>query len=136
VQVRRALHGAKFGVLLAQVLERLVHLALFERLGRVPDRQPRILAELDGGLDLYQRLELERRSLLEHHFLEIGLLHWAELRLLERLAVDVGSGMAGDILADVIGEVGLIMPGGTLPLRKPGSPRLLLDALEELSHAS
>ncbi len=130
MDVGRTLNRPEFRVLLAQMLERLVDLALLEGLGRVRDGEPRVLAKRDGGLDLHHRLELERRALLERHFFEIGLLDRLELGLLERLAVNVGDQVAGDFLFDVIGEVQPDHARWHLALAEAGQPGLSLDALE------
>ena len=132
IDVGRALHRAELGVLLAQLLDGFVHLALLERLGRVLDTEAGVLAQLDGGLDLHERFELERRAFLERHFLEVGLLHRLELGLLQRLAVHVGNEVAGHFLADVVGEVELDHAPRHLALAKAGELGFLLDAIEGL----
>jgi hypothetical protein len=55
-----------------------------------------------------------------------------ELGLLERLTVDVGDEVAGNLLADVIGEVELDHAPRHLALAEAGQLGFLLDAVESL----
>src|SRR5262245_2020719 len=135
LDVGRAFNRAEFRVLLAQVLQGLVDLTLLEWLGLVFHGQAGVLTEGDGRLDLYERLELERRALLEAHFLQVGLLHGPEFRLLESLAIDVGDEVPGNFLADVVGEVELDHAPRHLPLRKPGSLASFWTRVKAFSHA-
>ena len=131
-RIRCALHRAELRVLLPQVLEGLVHLAVLEGLGGVLHAEPRVLPERDGGLDLDQGLELEGRILLQAHLLEIRLLHRLDLGLGEGLAVDLRDEAAGDFLPDLVGEVELDHARGHLALAEAGQARLFLDARESL----
>ena len=88
-------------MLLPQVLESLVHLAVLERLGGVLHAELRVLPERDGGLDLDHGFELE-------------------LGLGEGLAVHLGDEAAGDFLPDLVGEVELDHARGHLALAEAG----------------
>ncbi len=124
------LHRPVLGLLLLQVRKGLVHLGLGERLGRVLDGKPGVLAERDGRLDLDHGRELQRRALLERDLLQVRLFHRLELRFREGLPVHLRNQVAGDLLADIIREVQLDHAARDLALAEAGQLGFPLHAGE------
>ena len=87
-----------------------------------------VVGERDRRLDLDDRDEAEGRALLQPYFLEIGLVDGIELRLGERLTIDVGNQMLGDLAAHVVGEMDFHERARHVALPESGQARLLLHA--------
>ena len=89
-------------LLLAHVLERGGEVVGGDRHRRVLDLDTLVVGRVDRRLDLDDGDEAEGRALLEPDLLEIGLVDGIELRLGERLAIDVGDQVLGDLAAHVV----------------------------------
>jgi hypothetical protein len=125
---RRALDRVELRLLLAHVVERGREIVGGDRCRRVLDLDALVFGERDRRLDLDDRDEAEGRALLQPDFLEIGLVDGIELRLGERLTIDVGDQMLGDLTAHVVGEMHLHERARHVALPESGQARLLLHA--------
>ena len=99
---RRTLDRVELRLLLAHVLERGGEVVGGDRHRRVLDLDTLVVGRVDRRLDLDDGDEAEGCALLEPDLLEIGLVDGIELRLGERLAIDVGDQVLGDLAAHVV----------------------------------
>src|SRR5712664_803993 len=124
----RAIHRAELRLLLAHLLEGGGHLVVADGARRVLHLDALVIRERDRGLHLHHGHERERRVLLELDFLEIGLVDGIEARLGERLPVDVGDEVLGDLAPHDVGEVQLHERARNVSFAEAGQARLFLDA--------
>ena len=124
----RTLHRVELRLLLAHLLERGGEVVGGDRHRRVLDLDAFVVGQVDRRLDLDDGDEAQRRTLLEPDFLEIGLVDGIELRLGQRLTVDVGDQVLGDLAAHVVGEVDLDERAGHVALPESGQARVFLHA--------
>ncbi len=125
-----ALDGGRGGEALTELLHRLVHVLVGDLDGVDLDLDAGVVRDLDGRADVDLGGEVQRLAVLQLRDVDLGLAQRAELRLVDRVGVELREGVVDRLLQDRTTAEALVDdPGRDLALAEALHRDLLVDLL-------